>query len=583
MPMAEERPSKNSVRTRTARVALFLWLLLVSSPAGAQRILPDIRPGDERQTLPPFEAQDQPDDGPILPPYSFDEDDGSDSLLRGTEIEIQDIVIEGNTVIASSVLEEIAKPFEGRRLSLADLEVLRDQLTAAYLDRGYATSGAELPDQVVHGGVLRINIVEGRLSAVEVRVRGRYRPDYFKDRITHSQKGILNVLSLQEQLQIFQQDPQIESITAHLEPASARGFSRLELTVNEAPFGGLGLSFDNYRSPAIGSLAGTVYGNLHNVVGIGDAAHIRFTGRSSLRQLDAGVEAPINVWDTRLGVRYQSSQGSVVDPSFAALGIQSESTSVSLALSQPLYRTPQTNIEGHISADWRRAQSFLFGGAIGFPTLYAEDGRSDVTALRFGLDLFYRSRNQSVAMRSLLSWGIDALGATVNPGDIPDGRFVAWLGQFQWAGRLPWLGAQLLARTDVQLSPDSLLPMEQFAVGGRYSVRGYRENLLVRDNGLTATLEFRVPIFQLNKPGLRVELAPFADFGRSWNNSRPVNLGNQAEPITIGSVGIGLRGIANNWGTAEIYWGHRLKEIRSIGESDAQDDGISFRLSLHWP
>jgi hemolysin activation/secretion protein len=565
------------------RVALPLLLLMTPCPAAAQGILPDIRPGDERQTLPSFESQAEADQGAILPPYPFAEEDDSNNLLQGKAIAIRKIVIEGNTVVDLSVLNAIAQPFEGRMLSLGDLETLRDRLTAAYIERGYSTSGAELPSQTVREGVLRIRIVEGRLSEVEVTVRGRFRPDYFGDRITHFQTGVLNVISLRKQLQIFQQDPQIRSITAHLEPSTTRGFSKLALSVNEAPAGELGLDFDNYRSPAIGSLAGTISGSLHNIIGIGDIAHLRFTGRSSLRQLDAGLDAPINVWDTRLGVRYQSSKGKLVDTAFSSLGIQSEARSVSLALSQPLYRTLQTDVQAHIRGDWRRAQSFLFDGAIGLPTLYAEDGRSDVTALRFGLDVFYRSRNQSLAMRSLLSWGIDALGATVNPGDIPDGRFVAWLGQFQWARRLPWLEAQFIARTDLQLSPDSLLPMEQFAVGGRYSVRGYRENLLVRDNGLTASLEFRVPVFQRSTPDLRVELAPFADLGRSWNNTRPVSLGNQDQPLTIGSIGLGVRGFLGDWVNAEIYWGHRLKDITVIGDADAQDDGINFRLSLRWP
>ena len=44
--------------------------------------------------------------------------------------------------------------------------------------------------------------------------------------------------------------------------------------------------------------------------------------------------------------------------------------------------------------------------------------------------------------------GIDALSATINPGDLPDSRFVAWLGQVQWARRLTDWGWQVIARLD---------------------------------------------------------------------------------------------------------------------------------------
>jgi hemolysin activation/secretion protein len=182
----------------------------------------------------------------------------------------------------------------------------------------------------------------------------------------------------------------------------------------------------------------------------------------------------------------------------------------------------------------------------------------------------------------MLSWGIDVAGATLNAGDIPDGRFVAWLGQLQVASRLPWLDAQILTRFEVQLSNDPLLPLEQLAVGGRYTVRGYRENTLVRDNGLAASLELRVPLFQRSDPAIRIEMAPFVDIGRSWNDTRSGPL-EETTSKTLASVGLGARMMLGQWGFGELYWGHRFMGVTDSGESDLQDDGIHFRISLNLP
>ena len=120
--------------------------------------------------------------------------------------------------------------------------------------------------------------------------------------------------------------------------------------------------------------------------------------------------------------------------------------------------------------------------------------------------------------------------------NIPDGQFFAWLGQFQWTRRLTDWDLQSIFRLDVQLSSQPLLPLEQIAVGGRYSVRGYRENQLVRDNGLIVSLESRLPIVR-NKPWADfVQLAPFVDFGRAWNTKLPT-----PDPKMMVSIGIGLR------------------------------------------
>jgi len=58
---------------------------------------------------------------------------------------------------------------------------------------------------------------------------------------------------------------------------------------------------------------------------------------------------------------------------------------------------------------------------------------------------------------------------------------------------------------------------------------------LVRDDGFVASLEVRVPIWTAGE-GLSVQLAPFFDYGRSWNVDR-----GQSPPREICSVGIGLR------------------------------------------
>jgi hemolysin activation/secretion protein len=95
-----------------------------------------------------------------------------------------------------------------------------------------------------------------------------------------------------------------------------------------------------------------------------------------------------------------------------------------------------------------------------------------------------------------LSFGIHALGSTVNPGDLPSSEYFAWLLQSQWVRRFKFLDLQTIARMTLQLANKPLLPLEQIAVGGRYTVRGYPENTLVRDNGFIASLESRIPLIK---------------------------------------------------------------------------------------
>ncbi len=183
-----------------------------------------------------------------------------------------------------------------------------------------------------------------------------------------------------------------------------------------------------------------------------------------------------------------------------------------------------------------------------------------------------------LAARSRFSVGLDVLGATNNASDVADGQFFSWLGQFQWLRRWPWRDVQTIFRPDVQLTNTALLSLEQVAVGGHYSVRGYRENLLVRDNALMTFFETRLPLLRNHAWADNLELAPFVDLGRAWN-TQPPTLGTE----NLVSVGIGLRWALTlsslvQWRPQlEIYWGHPLNEVRTSG-GDSQDEGIHLQL-----
>jgi hemolysin activation/secretion protein len=211
----------------------------------------------------------------------------------------------------------------------------------------------------------------------------------------------------------------------------------------------------------------------------------------------------------------------------------------------------------------------------------AEEGKSRVTALRFSQEWISRSQTRVLAASSRFSLGLDALGATRREPGIPDGQYLAWLGQFQWVEVLNPSGIQIIARVDAQFTDDSLLPVEQMAVGGRYTVRGYRENQLVRDQALLASLESRIPLVESSFFADYLNLAPFLDYGRAWNKDLPT------PPIkSISSVGLGLR-----WGMTlvrspvrlqsqfEIYWGYPLRDVDHAG-NNLQDDGIHLQLLM---
>ena len=195
-------------------------------------------------------------------------------------------------------------------------------------------------------------------------------------------------------------------------------------------------------------------------------------------------------------------------------------------ISQPLYRSEADEISAGLIAEHRTSKTSVLGEDFCFEPQTASCDDPTVSVLRQVLEWTRPTRTDVFAARSMLSVGVEALDATTHgKASIADGRYLVWLGQAQWAHVLPeslW-STQTLVRVESQISNDPLLSIERFSIGRLESVRGYRENQLVRDSGVVVSGELRIPIWRdsLRRPLL--ELVPFTDYGYGWNDasSRP--------------------------------------------------------------
>ena len=111
------------------------------------------------------------------------------------------------------------------------------------------------------------------------------------------------------------------------------------------------------------------------------------------------------------------------------------------------------------------------------------------------------------------------------------------------------------------------------ALGGRYTVRGYREVTILRDNSFIASVEPRFPLLRWANGEPMVQFAPFMDVAHGWNlgDNRPsVTAPITNFPDTLASVGAGLRWniLPNDRASFEVYWGHQLNDVPTYRQHD---------------
>jgi hemolysin activation/secretion protein len=184
--------------------------------------------------------------------------------------------------------------------------------------------------------------------------------------------------------------------------------------------------------------------------------------------------------------------------------------------------------------------------------------------------------------------GLNVLGATINANsNTPDGQFFSWLGQAQAIKQFGenLLGMQLLGHMDLQLTNSPLFPVEQVALGGRYTVRGYREVTILRDNSFIASLESRVPLVRWANGQPMFQFAPFVDVAHGWNigDNHATLIASLANSVnTLASIGAGLRWniLPEDKATFEVYWGQQLNHVPSNGNT-IQGHGVHLGLVIN--
>jgi hemolysin activation/secretion protein len=567
-----------SMSLRTGRIVatLFLLAILIQSDVALAQVAIPTPPTPLPKELP----KPEPPLPSILPPAPVPERRGPVSTVK---VHVREIQVLGSTVFTAHELAQVTDPYLNREITSEDIESLRVALTLLYVKRGYSTSGALVPDQAVVDGLLSLQVIEGTLSRIDVEGNYWFRSLYFTSRLNLDAGPPVNVHALQERLRLFQTDQRIQRINAELRPGETRGHSLLNIRVAERRPIKAWLEYNNFSTPGVGSnrVMGTIVDQ--NLFGFGDALSVQY-GQSFGTDVNAhgsGVNpnlnvryvAPVTPYDTTFAVDYRRTDFTVIESAVKPLDITGKYESIGFTLRQPIFRTQSQEFSLALTGQSQSFRTSLLETPFEFQS-GSTNGVSQVSALRFSQEYVHRAQDQVISALSRMSFGLPVLGATVNSGpNQATGEFFSWLGQTQLVRRLNPTRVTLLARADLQLTNKHLFLIEQMAVGGRYSVRGYREFTQLGDNVFLGSLETRIPVYTSAIGEELLYLVPFFDYGRAWNT----NAVNPSQEW-LASAGVGT--IWNFWQGSrfELYWGQRLNPPTQARHTNVQDYGVHFQL-----
>ena len=531
----------------------------------------------------------------------------------GGEMFVKHIEVRGVTAFKPAVIASIVKPYENRTVSSAELQTLRIALTRLYIDNGFVNSGVSLPDQQSKDGVVVYQAVEGTLSRVEVTGPTKLSPNYVTARILTHVNQPLNMSDLQYALRYLQEDPNVLRLDATLAPGDALGQSVLRIKAEDQPRFSAGLSADNNHSASTGEWEGTATLGARDLTGYGDEWRGSVVRAGGDTEGSGMFSIPVNSHNASFQAYFSYAKASIIEQPFEPLNIDEKTRTYGLLLTVPLVDRLNNRFAAFLGAESDHSYTTLLGEPFSFSP-GAQNGVSNVAVALGGFDWLLHGASSVTDLRLTYRRGVHALGATVdqasnNPLFNPnptgaDALFGLEQWQFIFIQRLNGFSAfshlndraQFIVRSTGQITQEPLLVLEKFTIGGVDTVRGFPENLLVRDDGAAATIELQLPVpGYRSQPSLRnLVVAAFVDYGRSWDKANTATDNpqvNTTDSLYITSAGLGLLWNPLRGLNAQAYWGRNIANNfnaydnpLTYAPNDLQKDGyyLAVNYVVRW-
>lgn len=468
--------------------------------------------------------------------------------------------IERNGVSAADVQAILdrhlaAQPADGYTIN--QLQLVADDLTLYYRNRGLILARAFVPAQTVENGVVSLQVIAGSLGGVAVEGNRIYSSDTILGPLTPLIGEPVDRDRIEEVLLTLQDFPGL-TVFGTFRQGAALGETELLVSVREEQRVSITPVLDNYGSRYTGKVRGTLQMQFNNLAGMADrlSAYVLKTVDPS-NGTYGGVSYELSTHTGRTSVGFGAARNrfDVTDARTAIdLDISGTVNTTNLYVRRQFANRRTFRADGTLELARKRSEIEQSVGA---------NPRDDLNVLSYTFDYYTvgaRQRGLNLGYVRAVVGDNDVpapdpvvtgvLGGTERPsrqggsGKYGTGSYTKLEFGYQ---RLQRLGNHhaLLLKLDGQHSSDLLASLEQFAIGGPVNVRAYPVAEALVDSGGSATLEWIIdaPGFAERPVGQRLwgdifKLSFYFDYaGGKINDPRL----SQPKTLNFRGYGMGLQ------------------------------------------
>lgn len=451
-------------------------------------------------------------------------------------------------------------------LTIGQLQLVADEVTRYYREKGFFLARAVIPAQEVVDGVVIIRVLEGRLGGVISEGNESYSDSRLADSFEPYLGQLITVGRIEDALLTLQDYPGLSAVGV-FQPGRDVGTADVLINVSSEDHLGFLVRGDNHGTRFTGEHRLLAEASWYNPLGFSDS--LRLTALQTYEpdnSLFGALKYELPLGDPRHRVGFEATRNTfdVANLSDADAGNQVGGVSEIASV--------------YYQRNFIRSRDRKVGGKMGLSHKSAETqadnvvGSSDEIAV-LGLEANYENINSQTATITSaylrLDAGLDgALGVPtidelLEPGRQPQpgrtgtdefgNRVVAGSDFHKLSFGYSWLKSltvnqTLLLRTNGQYSDDLLTSIEEFSIGGPTSVRAIPSSQFLTDSGAFVSAEWGVrapgfadtPAFANRNWGDVLRFTLFYDYGYGlYADSAALGV-DEEDYVEAGGAGIGV-------------------------------------------
>lgn len=395
-------------------------------------------------------------------------------------------------------LQKIANGAVGHCLGAKGINLLMSTLQNRLVDHGYVTTRVLAPSQDLTSGILRLVIIPGVVRHVRLTPDS---DDYIRlySSFPAHEGYLLDLRDIEQGLENMQRLPGVQA-DMEIVPGEQPGESDILITRKQDKYWRLGFSLDDSGTRSTGRYLGGITFSLDNPFSLSDLLYVSAThnfphyGGKGSKNYTGHYSVPFGYWQFSVTASdydyHQTIAGDVEDYQYSG-----ESQNLGVQLSRVLHRNGAQKTVLTYDIQARRSRNYINDTEI-------QVQRRQTAAWRIGLQ--HRHYISQATLDAGVSWqrGTRWFGAQPAPEEIfGEATALSKILQMNASFNLPFTLAEqpfhYSFQYQRQLSNTSLTPQEQFAIGNRWTVRGFDgERTLNASNGwyIRNDLAWRTPL-----------------------------------------------------------------------------------------